>query len=140
MSIDWSFVLYERPILDDKAKPHYAAKKLDFMKSIRFHMKLGRFHMKSLKTADSIEIIHFLLLFHRVQWGANLVSIKMYFFGLCMSGRFHMKSGGFHMKPGRYHENNGLERSVQSPNNQVDLVRILGILGTDAANTIHFIA
>ena len=33
------------------------------------------------------------------------------------------------MKSGGFHKINGLERNVQSPKNQADLARILGILG-----------
>ena len=44
--LDWSFVIYERPILGDEPKPH----------------------MKINKIADSTQITHFLLDFHTVHW------------------------------------------------------------------------
>ena len=37
----WSFILYERPILDDEPKPNFAAKKVGHEIS---HMKSAEFH------------------------------------------------------------------------------------------------
>ena len=34
MPVVWSFVIYERPILDDELKPHFAGKKLHSLPTI----------------------------------------------------------------------------------------------------------
>ena len=75
-----------------------------FMKCGTFHMKSSAFrekwrfsyekHLKSLKTADSTQISHLDLVFHRVQREGHLWKALLF----VKSAAFHMKSTTFHEK------------------------------------------